>query len=105
MAEEQPRMEWIDLGNGKQILRTKAFEKRVIRRTAFRRPLKSRSLSVHPEEADKFNQDAKDAGISGVHYDSGGVLWFESERGRNQELARRGYGDGDACYRQRPPGG
>lgn len=68
------------------------------------RPWKCKSLAVHADQSVEFNEAAKAAG-TGAFYTKTGELVCESREARNRELARRGYGDGDAGFGDRPPGG
>jgi hypothetical protein len=69
-----------------------------------KKPWRSTSLAVHPLQVEAFNRAAQKA-RTGAYYTKDGALVAESRGARNRELARRGQGDGDAGYGDRPPGG
>lgn len=69
-----------------------------------KRPWVSNSLAVHPLQVAAFNKAAQEA-RTGAYYRPDGALVCTSRGARNRELARRGQGDGDAGYGDRPPGG
>lgn len=72
--------------------------------SAWSRPHRSTSLAIHPSQVEAFNEAAKAAG-TGAYYDKNGTMVSESRGILNRELARRGYGNADAGYGDRPPGG
>lgn len=71
---------------------------------AYNRPFESTSLAIHADQVKSFNEAAHAAG-TGAYYKPDGTLVCESRGARNRELARRGQGDADAGYGDRPPGG
>lgn len=68
------------------------------------KPFTSTSLGIHPSQVKAFNEEARKQG-TGAYYRPDGTMVCETRRSRNRELARRGYGDADAGYGDRPPGG
>ncbi len=59
---------------------------------------KSGSLGVHPEQAKEFNEAARAAGNTGVHYDRAGVMHYDSRKDLRDESKRRGYFNKDGGY-------
>ena len=68
------------------------------------RPHVSSTLAIHPSQVKKFNEAAK-AANTGAYYREDGKMVSESRGILNRELARRGHGNADAGYGDRPPGG
>jgi hypothetical protein len=62
------------------------------------RPWVSRGMAIHRSQVEKFNSDARDAGLTGVRYDRNGCLEATSRGQRRAEMKRRGMIDRDAGY-------
>ena len=69
-----------------------------------KRPWESTALAIHPSQVAQFNREAA-AAKTGAYYKPDGTLQATSQGIRNRELARRGHGDANAGYGDRPPGG
>lgn len=55
-------------------------------------------LGVHSSQAEEFNKQARDAGLTGVHYDETGVPHISSREQRKKLLKVRGVVDNDGGY-------
>lgn len=74
--------------------------------TAWSRPHRSKALRVHPDQAPRFTEAARAAGIIGASYcPQTGDLVTESRAARKFEMARRGYHDNDGGYGDAMPQG
>jgi hypothetical protein len=62
------------------------------------KPLKSRALSVHRNQAATFNERAHQAGLAGIHWEDDGTCKITSRRSRNEWMKRYGALDMDAGY-------
>lgn len=61
-------------------------------------PWISKGMAVHPRQVEKFNSEARKAGVTGVHYRPDGCLVATSRSQRRAEMRRRGFIDRDAGY-------
>lgn len=65
---------------------------------AYQRPLPSLAHSCHPVQVKEFNEDAKAAGLTGVHYSADGKAHFSSRGQRKAWNKYRGLVDKDGGY-------
>lgn len=65
---------------------------------AYQSPLPSLAHSVHPCQVKEFNEDAKAAGLTGVHYSADGKAHFSSRGQRKAWNKYRGLVDKDGGY-------
>lgn len=79
-----------------------------VQRDAIRddKPWVSNAIAVPTYQVEEMNKAIREDGnVSAYYRPSDGKLVCESRKGRNMELARRGYGDQNAGYGDRSPGG
>jgi hypothetical protein len=65
--------------------------------------LESDAAGIPPQQVKQFNQDAKDAGFTGVSFDRDGTARFTSRKQRAGYLKYRGLCDRDAGYGDSAP--
>ena len=65
--------------------------------------LASDGAGIPPQQVKQFNQDAKDAGFTGVSFDRDGTARFTSRKQRAGYLKYRGLCDKDAGYGDSAP--
>lgn len=65
--------------------------------------MRSDAAGIAPQQVQKFNEDAKNAGFTGVSFDSEGTAVFTSRRQRAAYLRHRGLCDKDAGYGDSAP--
>lgn len=65
---------------------------------AYQKPLASLAHSVHPMQVKEFNEEAKAAGLTGVHYSADGKAHFSSRGQRKAWNKYRGLVDKDGGY-------
>lgn len=67
------------------------------------RPHRSLGLACHPSQVNEFNEIRQKEGRGNGGYRPDGVFECYSKKALNDELIRRGVGDGDAGYSDVPP--
>ena len=60
--------------------------------------LESHGMSVHPEQAKEYNEQAKKEGFTGVHFKPDGTAVFESRLQRKRYCEQQGHFDRRAGY-------
>ena len=89
------KLRWHDHQQGQQ---PKAAGGRYFGAKGWSTGLKSDAAGIAPQQVTEFNQDAKNAGFTGVSFDSDGTAVFTSRGQRAAYLRHRGLCDKDAGY-------
>lgn len=64
---------------------------------------RSDALSVHPDQAKEFNEDAKRMGFTGISWEPDGTYVATSKKQHNQWMKLNGYYNRDAGYGDAAP--